>query len=187
MIDDALDLRTYVFDMLGNASMADKWPRIVTMTERRLNQVLRTTDQVTDANVVMANGQGTLPTDYLEMIRVGTAYRPYREVHSQDYDSAYDHYDYSIEGSTLSAIVDDGNLPIKYYASLPTLANDLTATNWLLTTAPDVYLFGTLAVATIGKPESVGYFENLRGSLAGLKTISNRKRFGNSNVRIEAV
>ena len=188
MISDALDLRTAVFDVLKDASMADKWPRIVTMAERRLNQELRTNDQVTDATVTIASNSGTLPTNYLEMIRVGTVSRPYLEVYSGDLDTALGFYEYAIEGSTIKVAADDGSLPIKYYAALSTLANSLTATNWLLTIAPDVYLYATLSEALIADPEARQTYEGyLRRSMAGLKTISDRKRFGNTNVRINAV
>lgn len=188
MIDDALDLRTAVFDVIGNASRADQWPRIVKMAERRLNQVLRTNDQVTSASIAMVDGAGTLPDDYIEMIVVGSTDRPYREVYTANYRQSLDVYDYAIEGKTIKAAVDANDLPITYYAALPTLANDLNASNWLLTLAPDVYLYAAICEALTSDPEAKqtydGYYTR---ALAGLKTISNRQRFGNSNVRINAV
>lgn len=184
MIDDALDLRTAVFDALGDSAKADTWPRMVTMAERRLNQVLRTNDQITDATVTIASGSGTLPTDFIEMIRVGSVDRPYREVYAANYVST-GVYEYAIQGSTIYATGEDGSLAIKYFAALTTLANDLTATNWLLDSAPEVYLYAILAMASLGDLEARrAYASQYEDALRGLKTASDRKRFGNSCVQV---
>ena len=181
MINDALDLRTLVFDELKDASRADQWPRMVDMAERQLNQLLRTTWQATTATITVASNTATLPSDYLEMIRVGDGTRHWTEVNNADY-SPLGAYTYAIDGATISMTGVDGDISIRYYAALPSLANDLTATNWLLINAPDVYLYAILRNTVGGDYE--GMFMR---AMSGMKSASDRRRYGNSNVRINAV
>ena len=90
---------------------------------RRLSGYQR---EITTTLTTDANGQVALPSDFLGFVGVSFGDKPYR---------------YSISGSTLT--VNDGAsrvFDVVYYGSLPSLSASNTS-NWLIETAPDVYLW----------------------------------------------
>lgn len=136
--NDALDLRTAVVEHVGQPAIADVWPRLVSMAESRLNRTLRMRDQMTTATVDLTSGTATLPADFAEGIGLFHA-QGYEYVMqpSQQKRGKY----YHVSGGNLVSEDISGELEFQYYATLPTLADSLTATNWLLTKYPDVYLY----------------------------------------------
>ena len=138
---DALDLRTAVVEHVRNPGIADVFPRLVRMAETTFNRRLRCREQMDSASVVISGGSGALPADFQEVIGVfngagieyiGQPVNALKEVQPRGY--------FAISGSTILAAADE-TLTLDYYAKIPTIADDLTDTNWLLEKHPGLYLY----------------------------------------------
>lgn len=136
--NDALDLRTAVVEHVGQPGIADVWPRLVSLAESRLNRTLRMREQMTTVTVDMTGGTAALPANFAEVIGL---FHPRGYEYVQQSPQRKQQSYYSIEGGNLVSDRITGELSLEYYATLPTLANSFTATNWLLAKYPDVYLY----------------------------------------------
>lgn len=163
---DALDLRTAVIEAVGDETIADVWPRLVAMAEAKLNRVLRTRYQIAQA-IVPVSTTAPLPADYLEMAALFQGNR--RLAWNPSYS------------------LTPGPYLIEYYAKVPTIAEALTATNWLLMHYPDVYLYAVAEEAARHKrdPEMAAMMKAAKDeALASLHGDDERARFGQSVVRV---
>lgn len=138
---DCLDLQTAVVEHVGRPDIVDVFPRLVGLAEVGFNRKLRTRDQVAGLVLSTANGAVALPDDFAEMIGVynanGYEYVQQSMQTAQVEGSLY----YTI--SSLSGVSGDSvDVEIQYYANVPTIANSMTATNWLLAKHPGLYLYG---------------------------------------------
>lgn len=140
---DALDLRIAVAENVGDTSLTDLFPRFVQMAEAKLNKRLRTNAQITDATLTFTEGEADLPDDFAEIIHVydphGCIMRGGTIAYTKRPGSVYSRY--AIKGAKMLIHGISGDRNIVYYAQLPTLTSAVTATNWLLQEAPDVYLY----------------------------------------------
>lgn len=165
MFADALDLRTAVVETVGNASIADVWPRIVALAELKLNQKLRTRYQLTEAALTLPSA---LPADYLE---------------TAGYYQNGKRVTWSITNDLTA-----GDYTLSYYASIPTIANSLTATNWLLQRYPDVYLYSVAVEAAkhLRDLDAVGALQALMDrAVMDLFIDDERARYGGAVIRVK--
>lgn len=156
---DFIDLQTAVIEQVRSPDVADVMPRLVSLTEARLNRELRTRDMMAQATVTIASGTATLPTDFLAAI--GLFDSAGVEYHEQPIHALKEGRDlgfYAISGGNILCN-SDGAKTLNYYASIPTLTSSMTATNWLLTKFPGVYLYG---VST----EAAKYLRDVEGAAA---------------------
>ena len=135
--DDLLDLRTAVIEQVGRPDLADVFPRLVAMAESRLNRTLRMREQVSNAIITFAEGYGSLPDDFGEMIGLFAA-NGYEYV--QQSPQHMDGYVYSIQGNQLVSPRISGDIAATYYATIPAL-EAMDDSNWLLERYPDIYLY----------------------------------------------
>lgn len=140
---DLLDLRTAVVEQTGRPDIADVFPRLVKMTEAHLNRHLRTRSQVTGTTLTFASGVATIPSDFAEAIGLYDA-NGYEYVQQplQQVKTGGTTWYYSMNASQFLVNGYDGDLTLEYYATLPTISDSMTDTNWLLTKYPGVYLYG---------------------------------------------
>lgn len=158
------ELQTAVADYLARSDLTARVPDFITLAESRFNHSLRTRDMETSSSVTMTDGSGSLPSDYLEWISatwVGTRTQDlhYAEPDSEEWRFRYraggDPSMFSIIAGTLKLKpVVTGNVTLVYYSSIPALASN--STNWLLTRAPDLYLYTALAESYIFTKNAVG-------------------------------
>jgi hypothetical protein len=160
---DALDLRTAVFELVGRSDLSDVWPRLVKLAEVGINRRLRCREQITIATVNIVSGAGNLPADFEEVIGVydgaGVEYiaQPVQAV-----KTAQNRGYYAISGNQIIARIDEV-LMLEYYASVPTLGDNHTATNWVLTKHPGLYLYavGTEAAKHVKDVEAASTMNQL--------------------------
>jgi hypothetical protein len=105
--------------------------------------------------VTAQSGFTTLPNDYLAWRRVtwtGSTRSELGYVHSSYLQAAYSSQPadvpriFTIEGSTLKVMPLSGTpLEFDYYQAIPSLVS--ASTNWLMTSHPDLYLFGSMCEA----------------------------------------
>jgi hypothetical protein len=145
------ELQTAVANWLDHGLFAARIPEFIALFEACANRRLRVRQQETMTNLMPdANGNATLPSDYLSHRRVTWTGSPRVElqyVHPSYLQAAYPSAPadvpriFTIEGSTLKVRpLDSTALEVNYFQKIPPLAtND---PNWLLSAHPDLYLFG---------------------------------------------
>ena len=119
---------------------------------------LRVSAMVTSSDVTLTSGAGSMPANFLEVIRVTAKTNPRRkrEYASADWlDEAYPTTDsgdpsfYPVLGSSLIVRpVTTSSVEVQYYRTVAALS-DSNTTNWLLTASPNAYLYGSLFEASL--------------------------------------
>lgn len=188
--NDALDLKTAVGDHVGNRSISDVWSRLVQQAEVQLNMKLRTLWQVKDDTITLTDGEGALPADFLEMISVygpcGYQMRSGLPAYLKRPGTSFTAY--SIGAGKLLIRGYTGDKDIAYYAKLPTISGSLSASNWLLETFPDTYLYGVgLQAAKYLKDVDLAQATDQLFAYAvqAVKIEDERSRWSNSIVRVQ--
>jgi hypothetical protein len=187
---DALDLRTAVIEHVRNPGITDVFPRLVKMAETTFNRRLRCREQVSTASVVITGGVAALPTDFQEVIGVYTGagieyiaqpLQVLQEVQSRGY--------FGISGTNIMARNDE-TLTLQYYAKIPTIADDLTDTNWLLEKHPGLYLYavGLEAAKYLRDVETAQATNTLvEMEFTAAATEDAQQRYSRARVRVQGV
>lgn len=122
----------------------------ITLAEKRLNRVMRVADMEAVSSIALTNGEGDLPSDYLEFRQVKGANGSNLQLATQDWilqkygASPVDIPYVSITGTRIKSYASSSSpLSLSYYATIPALSNTVT-TNWLLNKAPELYLYAAL-------------------------------------------
>lgn len=156
-------LVTAVENWLARSDLTDRIPEFIALAEAKFNRVLMHPGMETRSTALVDTGSTepefvSLPGDFQTMRRVrlsSVTGKPALEFMSQtqiaDYRYSTDNVTgqptkYSIMGSELELAPtpnDDYTLEMVYRANIPALTSSNT-TNWLLTLAPDLYLYGSL-------------------------------------------
>lgn len=157
--------------MADRADIADQFDDLLTLTEADLNRFLRVREMEATATLTPdSDGKATLPSDYMEWRAVISTNNPRRILKLIDPMMAETLYGYresdlpehfTIIGDTLQVLpVSTTDVSLLYYKTVPALTSSAT-TNWLLTKAPNIYLFGTCryASAWLKETEDEGRFE----------------------------
>jgi hypothetical protein len=138
----------------GDADFEATVPDFIVLCERLVNGQLRVRQMEATATLTLdVNGEATLPGDYLAFRDVTlTTTAPPRSLYAVSPDYATQEHPFeggqaqafSISGDTFRMHPKGaGDVRLRYYAAIPALSN-ANVTNWLLTKAPDVYLYGSL-------------------------------------------
>lgn len=156
------ELKTSLADWLNRSDLTSVIPDFIRLAEAQMERQLRTRQMIVRATASFAAGAeyGTVPDDFLEAKAVKLDTNPVTSLTFQTIDALdqLSNTTYLSSGKPLYFTV-VGNqfrlLPIPdgaytadlvYYAKLTKLSSTV-ATNWLLTQAPDVYLYGSLLQA----------------------------------------
>lgn len=138
---------------------ATETDQFIALTEAKANRKLRQDFRRRSSATINtdASGVGTLPTGFVGMtslVRDVLGSEPLKQVSwdalisRNPYEVSDDASVYAINGTTLMvAPVTDDDFIAKFSATLSGLTS-LNTTNWLLTLAPDFYLFGCQAAAS---------------------------------------
>ena len=162
-LSDFLDLRTAVIEQIGNADIADVFPRLVKFAENDFNRRLRCREMITETTLTVASGVGTIPADFMEVLDIAQNGRELVQLSRQKYDKATNKSGFfTINGANILAA--DGEYDFRYYAKVPTVTDSMTDTNWLLAKHPELYLYAVAEKAAkhIGNVE----LAQMSGSLA---------------------
>lgn len=144
-------ITTYSYRDANDTSFTNSVSDFITLAEARINRALRVAEMEKTGTVNLTNGAATLPTDFLEMRRVvGPSGQVLHLVPPELASTAFptnvagwSRY-YSIVGNAITSYpAGTGDLTLTYYGAIPALTVG-SPTNWLLTKAPDLYLYGAL-------------------------------------------
>lgn len=150
------DLKAAVAAWLARSDLTSQIPDFVTLCEAKLNRLLRCR-QMEQRSTATATEYMELPTGFLELrnIQLNETPKVPLSLMAPEYgDLVYSGATgkplyYAILANQLQLIpAPDGTYTVEvdYYEVIPPLASN--ATNWLLTAAPDIYLYGSLLEAS---------------------------------------
>ena len=153
-------LKTSLADWMHRSDLTAVIPDFITLAEEKLNSDLmsRSMDAISTVSTVAGTATISMPSDLVELRRLQVvgdpnqvlSYRSPDEI-SQDYPSARQGKPvvFTVIGSTFElAPIPDGvySISITYKQRIPALS-DSNTTNWVLTSWPAAYLFGSLCAA----------------------------------------
>lgn len=152
------NLQTTIADTLNRDDLTSVIPTFVSLCEAQVNRDLRhwRMEVRTSGQQSAGDAYMQVPVDWVETLRfnvVGNGTSPInlidsttmaerRAVNNDQYGTPSA---YTLEAGQFHLYptpIADVDLELLYYAQVPDLASN--ATNWLLSTAPDVYLYGSL-------------------------------------------
>ena len=161
------DLTTYsglqatVADWLNRADLTAQIPSFIALSEAKFNRELRLRDMLTRSEAVSTNEYVAVPSDFLEAYNLELNMTNLSAQQSLEYIGPNEakvlkankatnqvRYFTIIDGAfeLIPAPQANVDLLLTYYARIPSLAAN--GTNWLLTKAPDLYLYSALLEAT---------------------------------------
>ena len=194
------ELNTAVANWLDRDDLTASIPDFITLCEARFNRALRIRAMETKESASTVAGQRglALPTGYIQMRNLqinSTPITPMQYVTPEIYDRLY--------GSTttgtpeiytiLSDEIQLGPIPgsvqtieMLFYKKFDALSDSAT-TNWMITNAPDVYLYGSLleAEAFVGNDPRVQLWaQGFETAINSLQDQDNKDRHSGSALRV---
>ena len=152
-------LKTSVADWLNRDDLTAAIADFISLAEAQMERKLRTRQMLVRANATIDTEYAAVPDDFLEAKSFKLSTNPvtalgFETIDSLDnlswnYPSASKPRFFSVVGGQFRFLpVPDSSYTgeLAYYAKLSKLS-DSNTTNWLLTSAPDAYLYGTLMQA----------------------------------------
>lgn len=150
------ELKTAVADWLNRDDLTSAIPNFIALAEAQMNRTLRHRKMQTTASLSVSSNLVNLPADWLENVRIQLNTNPITPLvyetpeqiieDSQKYSSSGQPMFFSVVGSQLQFLPSPDTTytaSLLYYAKIPALSVSNT-TNWLLSEAPDLYLYATL-------------------------------------------
>jgi hypothetical protein len=150
-------LQSAIADYLNRQDLVAQIPLFIQFVEADLNTRLRCREQIIRAEALSDAEFVQLPGDWLEAVNLqivdGTSPLRFVTLDEADIIVKEQRYDrvvaYSLMNGAIELVpppTDDVEIEMVYYGKIPALSNANT-TNWLLSKAPDVYLYGALTHA----------------------------------------
>jgi hypothetical protein len=185
-------LQTEAASYLGRADLTAIIPTFIALAEAKFNRTLRTRDMITkDAAFSITGEYVAVPTGFLEVKAFMLNASPRKALTFMPDDTQVDMYPTSNETPLFYSIVGSNfrfapvpsttaTATLTYYKAITALAT--TSPNWLLTSHPDIYLYGTLMEAApyLHDDSRIGLWAaGLRECVSQLKTQDARSNTAN--------
>lgn len=188
------ELKTAIADFLNREDLTSAIPTFISLAESRASRDLRHWRMEKRVATQLDVQYVTIPTDFLQPIRLQITDAPTNEVapistaqmlqlrgDRNDRVGRPTNYALTAGGLELYPTPDlTYNASLVYHARVPALSAS-NATNWLLTEAPDVYLYGALVHAApyLKDDARLQIWEGLTAQgIANLNTSSSDAKFG---------
>ena len=154
------ELKTSIGDWLNRADLTAVIPDFISLAEAQVERTLRTRQMIVRANASFDAQYGAVPADFLETkslkLTSTNPQTPLQFLSIDALDNEATNYTASAKPKFFGVVggqfrlvpTPDSNYTteLTYYAKLTKLSNSVT-TNWLLTSSPDIYLYGALLQA----------------------------------------
>jgi hypothetical protein len=153
------ELKTAVADWLNRDDLTSVIPTFIDLAHAKLNRRLRVREMIQRTTAGISGQFSNLPEDFLELRNIQLNGNPprsieYMTIEQMDQERRLNSTPrtpvyYTLMGSLLELFPtpdQDYTLELAYYKNIPAMAADAD-TNWLLTKAPDTYLYGALLQA----------------------------------------
>jgi hypothetical protein len=157
MITNYASLKAAIADYLNRGDLTSQIPLFIQFVEADLETRIRCREMIVQTTITSTLGDVALPADWLEAInlKIDGGQTPLRYITLDEADiiTSEQVYTqprfYTIVEDVIRLVPAPGtneDIDLIYYSKIPALS-DVTTTNWLLTKAPDVYLYGALVHA----------------------------------------
>lgn len=184
-----------------DTDFAARVPDFIALCEQRLNYGgadgagLRVAEMEKVAALTPdANGNLTFPADYLESRSFNSSVPGYGSPRLTTPSAMVGQYgaggiaqDIAVTGGVVATYPrSNGPVTLTYYAKIPALS-DANPTNWLLTKAPGIYLYGSLLESAPFESDDArmqSWLALYASALAGLKSTDVGSRFANAVSRV---
>lgn len=147
------ELKTQIGDFHNHSSVTSKVGDFVTLASASIRRDVRVSAMESLTTGTLSSGVLTLPSGYLDARQLVVGGNPYEYVTSDQYqietsDNTQE-WHYTRIGNTLRVVSGgSSSYSLLYYDDFADFSAD-TDTNWVLTYAPDVYLFCALKFAAV--------------------------------------
>lgn len=183
-------LKASVADWLARDDLSEQIVDFITIGEARINRELRTREMIETLSEPVSTQEFDVPEDFVETMSltidsdnaVPLEYRPFDDMSSRVMsDQSGPPVAFSVVGSHFFLFpTPDGSYTytLRYYKKVPALTAD-NQTNWLLSKAPDVYLYAALCEGAkfLLDDARVAYWDGLyRQTLRSLHTAEARSK-----------
>ena len=154
------ELKTSIGDWLNRSDLTSVIPDFISLAEAQVERTLRTRQMIVRANASFDAQYGAVPADFLETkslkLTSTNPQTPLQFLSIDALDNEATKYTASAKPKFFGVVggqfrlvpTPDSNYTteLTYYAKLTKLSSTV-ATNWLLTSSPDIYLYGALLQA----------------------------------------
>ena len=195
------ELKAAIASWLHRTDLTDQIPAFIALTEAKLQRVLKVGDQEATATLSISSGTVALPTGFTKARRLrylasGGVYQdvPFVDLVPSNYDGV-------TTAAPVVATVQGANIifrPIPdqtytglldYYAKFTPLSA-AAPTNWILTSHPDAYLYGSLLQSApyVGSDTRITIWSDAFGAaLEELERADFEKRFSQNQARSDVL
>tara|TARA_R110001632_G_scaffold146177_1_gene263109 strand:- start:4 stop:624 length:621 start_codon:yes stop_codon:yes gene_type:complete len=194
------ELQTSIANWLNRDDLTAVIPDFISLAEAGINRDLRHYRMINRVDATLDSRYVQMPTDWMETVRFSiTSGNTYKiELVSRDDMLEYRQNTadvsgrprfYANIGDTIEVFPTpdaEYQMQLQYYAKTPALSNTNTA-NWLLTAAPDIYLYGALVQSApyLNDDARIQTWASLYQSvLDSLQKASDDTRFAGSGLRM---
>lgn len=141
-------LKTAIASWLKRSDLTDIIPDFITLAESNIRRDVRCRAMEQIATGTLTTTTLALPTRFLEARNVALNGYPQRYVTPQEYaeQENWTSYNFTVKGELFYFQSSSATYSIDYWQAFEAFSAD-GDTNWLLTNAPEVYLWGALAEA----------------------------------------
>lgn len=187
------DLQASLANWLERADLGMFIPEFIALFEAKVNRTLRVGAMETTEDLTGTDGVFDLPTGFLGARKVASTFGPLEQASPEWAAERYPtntgglpRY-YTIVGSKLTVFPASNSLTLVYYKALPALS-DAAPANWLLTSHPDAYLFGSLVEAGTFVSDPVKaefYAQRTAAAFDEIRSQDIARRFSNAVARVK--
>jgi hypothetical protein len=195
------ELKTAIANWLDRDDLTSVIPDFITIAEKQMEREIRHYKMIERSSGALDSQYSAVPADWLETVRfsitTGDTFKlemttlndmMTRRESNQNTQGRPQFYAHIGETFELFPTPDQTyTMELIYYQDIPKLSASQT-TNWLLTDAPDAYLYGSLMQAApyLGEDERVGIWSSLYAkAVADINRVSLKTSQSSSGMRIQ--
>ncbi|WP_324807220.1 hypothetical protein SH584_11490 [Sphingomonas sp. LY29] len=190
MITTYDELVSAVGDWLDRDDLATRASTFVQFAEARMNRLLEDPEMEVVSTVIADGDYTALPADFGSMVSISTGDGPLSAVGAVEYAGLNE-----ISGVPRHYVIVDGSIGFAprngtatirmvYRRRIPALS-DSNQTNWLLSLAPDAYLYGALVQAEgfLSEDDRIsGWKDMFDEALSELRVDANKRKWGSGPI-----
>jgi len=163
-IDSYTNLQTEIASWMHRDDLTDAIPNFIALCESTLQVRCKLVEFEATATVTITSGVGTIPTGFVGMRSIywnDSTAQPLQYITPEQFDAMRswgdgDTYFYTISGSTIrTSNTETGSVILTYNAKFVPLSGS-NASNAILASFPDAYLYGSLVQACIYTQDDAG-------------------------------
>lgn len=198
------ELKTAIADFLNRDDLASVIPTFIALAEAQINRDIRTIDMEGRASGQVSGGDQYMqvPGDWVETIRFGLTAAGTSSLNLMSRDAIASLRDKNENASTKAPYAythaagqfelyptpsEDTDFELLYYKKVEALS-DSNASNWLLSSAPDVYLYGALLHSAPYLAEDVRlqvWAQLYSSAVQNVNTASEKARYSGSGLKMK--